>query len=166
MRRYGANGGAAVRSYDSGWFLSRAITGGVLGGIVAAIWGALWSGLTGLPWWSALALYSTTFGGISHTPVVAAGLGAAVVAGIVWLVLVGMALGAVFGLVAGTAGPGQFGNTGPVIVGTLLALVVFGLALSGGVQLLSPAYTVHVPLWGRAVAFGLMGFTAGSAAAR
>ena len=152
-------------TYDSGRFLARAVAGGVLGGLVAAVWAALLGGLSGLPWWSPLALYSTTLFGLPH-PIVAGGLTGAVTAGFVWLALVGMALGALYGLLTGSVGPHRMRGPAASILGALLGLLVFLVAFSGGLSLLSPVFVAHIPMWGRAVAFALMGLTLGAFAAR
>lgn len=153
-----------VGTYDSGRFLSRAVTGGVLGGLVAGAWAAMLAGLSGLPWWSPLALYSTTLFGLRH-PVVAAGLTGAVTAGLVWLALLGMAIGGVYGLLIGSAGPQRLRGGSAGVLGILVALLLFGVALSGRVSLLSPPFIADIPLWGRAVAFAWIGLTLGAFAA-
>ncbi len=151
-------------TYDSGRFLSRAVAGGVLGALVAGAWAALLGGLSGLPWWSPLALYSTTLFGLPQ-PIIAAGLTGAVTAGLVWLALVGMALGGIYGLLVGTAGPHILRGVAPAVLGALLGLLIFLVAFSAGRSLLSPVFVAHIPLWGRAVAFAWMGLTIGAFAA-
>jgi hypothetical protein len=150
---------------DGGLLLSRAIRGGVGGGLAAGLVGTLVAASRGLPWWSALALYTTTFGGLSPAPVVAQGLAQAVLAGLVWLAGLGMALGALFGLVAGTVGPHRLRPASAGLLGAALALSLFGAASSAGIPLLSPAFRVAVPPLGRAAALTAMGATLGAWAA-
>jgi len=150
---------------DSGHFLSQAIVCGVPAGLGAAVWAALCAGFLGMPWWSPLALYSTHMAGLSRTAVVAPGLVAAVVAGCVWLALLGMAVGAVWGLVAGVAAPRPARRRQTALLGFFFGVVLFGLAAGARVALLPPSFQADLPAWTRAVALGVMAAVIGAWAA-
>lgn len=150
---------------DTGQFLSRAIASGIPAGLAAGVWGALFSGLRGLPWWSALAMYTSHLGGVSPKPIVAHGLIGAVTSGLVWLVLLGMALGAVYGLLAGVATPWPFDRRRMAAVGLLLGVVVYGLAAAWRVSLLPGPFDLRLPGFADALAMGLMGAVIGACAA-
>jgi len=151
---------------DAGRFLARAVTGGVLGGLLAAAWSALASTGAGLPWWSALALYSTRLWGLAPQPIVAAGLGGAVLAGVTWLLGLGLAAGAMFGLLAGALAPHQLSRRALAVLGAGFGLTLFILAASARTALLSPAFAAELPGWARAVGLALIGAAAGDAAGR
>lgn len=142
---------------DSGQFLSRAIITGVPAAMAAALWGALYAGLAGLPWWSPLALYSTHMWGLSPELVVASGLFAAVVAGLVWLAMLGIAVGAIWGLLAGTVAPQPAGRRLMCAIGFVFGLALFGLATSARISLLPPIFHADLAPWAAALALGVMG---------
>jgi len=146
---------------DSGQFLSRAIVTGVPAGLAAAVWGALYAGLAGLPWWSPLALYSTHMWGLTREAILAAGLSAAVLAGLVWMAMLGMAVGAVFGLLAGVAAPTHAGRRLMCGVGFVFGLILFGAAAHAQVSLLPPSFADRLPAWVGALALGIVGAVVG-----
>lgn len=150
---------------DSGHFLSQAIVSGVPAGLAAGLWGAICAAFLGMPWWSPLALYSTHMAGLSRVAVVAPNLGGAVVAGCVWLALLGMAVGALWGLIAGVAAPRPSLRGQTALFGFLFGVVLFGLAVSARVALLPPSFQRDLPAWTRAVALGVMAAVIGAWAA-
>lgn len=160
-----AGSAAPVRgATDSGHFLAQAIAAAVPAGLAAALWAALAAGFAGLPWWSPLALYSTHMGGLSRTPVVAAGLAGAVVAGCVWLMLLALAVGALWGLLAGAAAPRPLQRRRHALLGLLFGLLLFGLASAAGASVLPPALVRDLPEWSRALTLGIMGAVVGGLA--
>lgn len=151
---------------DSGAFLARCITGGLVGGLVAAAWTAIYAGLRGLPLWSPLALYDAHFMGLSPKGLPTASLANAVVAGIVWQMLLGIALGAFFGLLAGAfLSPQVLGRTG-ALVGALYGFFLWAVLTAGGLTVESRAFRRDMASWSAAVAFLLIGLVVGAFARR
>ncbi len=150
---------------DTGSFLSHAVLGGVLGGLVAALWVAIAGAFHGLRWWSPLALYRTRLWGLARHPIVASSTHAAVLAGVTWLLGVGLAGGALFGLLGGALLPARSGRTALVLSGGLLGIIVYLISGADRLILLGPAIAADLPSWVRAVALGLVGATSGWCAA-
>ncbi len=146
---------------DAGHFLAQAIVCGVPAGVCAGIWAALGAAFLGLPWWSPLALYTTHMAGLSRRAVVAHSLVAAVIAGLVWLALLGMALGALWGLIAGVAAPRPASRRLMAGIGFIYGMLVFALVASTRTSLLPPPFARDLPEWVRAEALGVMGAVIG-----
>lgn len=147
---------------DSGQWFSRAFAGGVLGGLVAGLWSALYAAMSGVPWWSPLAMYRTSMFGLSPHPIVSAGLTGAVVAGCAWLMIGGLMAGALFGLLGGSLLPRTHAR-GVAGFGLVFGLILYALTV-WGVPLLPAATTAHLAGWGRLLALVLMGGTIGRVA--
>jgi len=150
---------------DSGALAARCVTGGLLGGLVASAWAALYAQLAGLPYWSPLAMYHTRFLGFAHLPVSVRHLAAAVATGITWQILLGMALGALFALVAGTVLPAPLMARRGGWIGALYGLVLWALVTESHLPLASPPVRRDLPAWAIATAFALIGAAIGIGAA-
>jgi hypothetical protein len=151
---------------DAGAFLVRSITGGLGGGLLAAAWAAVYAGLVGLPLWSPLAWYHPHYLGLSPRGVATGSLAAAVAAGVVWQVLVGMAVGALYALVAGTFVPPRALRRYGVAAGAGFGLAVWALARAAGLSLASPGVARDLSGWAVALAFALTGAAAAATGAR
>ncbi len=156
--------GSRVR--DSGAFLASCVSAGVVGGLASSLWAALYAGLRGLPLWSPLALYDTHFLGLSPRGVITRSLAEAVVAGVVWQAMLGMAVGAFFALVAGTLIPAVTLARAAWLVGGLYGLLLWVALTLGRLRLESPAISRDLPGWAMALVFALMGLVVGALAGR
>lgn len=151
---------------DAGPFMARCLTGGIAGGLAAAAWAAVAAGLVGLPLWSPLALYDTHFLGLSPAGVVTDRLVDAVAAGVVWQVLLGMVVAALFGLLAGTLlSERTLARSGPV-VGAAYGLLFWAALAASGLRLEDAETASRLPPWAVPIMFALMGLFAGLAGAR
>lgn len=149
------------RPSDAGPFLSRSIVAGVPAGLAAALWAVLVGSATGLAWWVPVALFRTRMAGLSRTPVVAHSLAGAVAAGAVWLMLLGMAFGGLWGLLAGTVGR-AWPRGASAILGFVYGAILFILAATAHTVLLPPTLTAELPGWARLCACGVLGAVIGA----
>lgn len=150
---------------DPAEFVIRCILSGLVGGIALGICTIIASGLQGLPLWSPVALYRTNFLGFARHPLIATSLWQAVVTGLTWDAMLGMAFGALFALLMNTIlGPKVPTQRGLAAIGAAYGLVIWIVVSIAHLPLNLPPPD-RVMIWGIAVGYVIAGAITGALAA-
>lgn len=150
---------------DPAEFVVRCILSGLVGGLALGICTVITSGLRGLPLWSPVTLYRTSFLGFARHPLIATSLWQAVVTGFTWDAMLGMAFGALFALLMNAIlGPKVPTWRGLGAVGAVYGLVIWMVINIAHLPLNLPPPD-RVMVWAIAVGYIIAGAITGALAA-
>ncbi len=148
---------------DPGELVTRAIIGGLLGGLAFGVWSALIAGLHGMPMWSPLATYHTSFLGLAKHPLDTSALWQAVLTGFTWDAMLGMATGGFLGLIFNAAlGPHYGSRSQLALSGAVLGFLLWVVLAWARLPFTAPATSVHLTGWAIAVGYMIVGALAGA----